>query len=801
MKKTTVQVERVQADANVGLNAQQVRERTEAGQTNYIKKVVGKSYLAIFASNIFTFFNLLGIIIFILMLICQSIENMFFFVVILANTALGIFQEIRSKLAIEKLSLVNQPTADVIRDGKEITVDTDKIVIDDIVRLSQGKQICADGKVVEGETEVDESMLTGESDPVKKKAGDELFAGSYVVSGSCVYRVEKVGKDNYIQQMSAEVKKFKKPNSELMRSITSIIKVISWIIFPLGLATFLKNNAILSSWQEALKSASGSMIGMVPSGMVLLTSVALAVGVIKLSRRKVLVRELYCIEMLARVDTLCMDKTGTITDGTMTVENLEILDDRFGDVEQLIASEVLATKDDNLTAKALKKRFTTDNAIEAESVLAFSSARKFSAATLKGVGTIAVGAGEFMIKNPSEKYLSLCNDLMSKGLRVLTVAHSNSAIKDDKVEKLVPIAVVALQDTLRDDAVEIVRWFKENNVEVKVISGDNPLSVSVIAGKVGVENADRYISLDGMTDEQVAEIADKYTVFGRVTPNQKAVLVKAMKAKGRTVAMTGDGVNDILAMRESDCAISVGCGTDAARSVAHLVLQNNKFGSMPNVVAEGRQVVNNIQNSSSLFLMKTSMTILTTILLFFLPQYAYPFEAQNLYALEFFVIGISSFLLALKPNKNIIRGKFIVNTLKSTLPSGIAMFLSVAMTYAFASVTGIAGNAQQITTVAMFSMTATGVLALWILLYPYSWINVGIGFIGTAGTVGCFALFPILLQFVSTLLGKGEVKPMYVDIPQEAIVFIAVNALVMAVLIVCGKLIINAVDKKRKAND
>ena len=795
--KQPIEVARVNADVNVGLNAEQVKERVDAHKTNYVKKVVGKSYFAIFASNIFTFFNLLGIIIFILMLICQSIENMFFFVVILANTALGIFQEIRSKLAIEKLSLVNQPTSDVMRDGELVTISTDKIVLDDIVKLSQGKQIGADGVVVEGMVEVDESMLTGESDPVKKNVGDELFAGSYVVSGTCVYRVEKVGMENYIQKLSAEVKKFKKPNSELMRSITSIIKVISWIIFPLGLATFLKNNTVLDSWQEALKSASGSMIGMVPSGMVLLTSVALAVGVIKLSRRKVLVRELYCIEMLARVDTLCMDKTGTITDGTMTVDSVNVLNNEFGDVEHLIASTVTATQDDNLTAKALKKRFSTNNPLKARNVLAFSSQRKFSAANFEGVGTIAIGAGEFMVKNPSQQYLDMCNSLLSQGLRVLTIAHSYNNIENDKVENLVPIAIVALQDTLRPDAVEIVKWFKDNNVEVKVISGDNPLSVSVIAGKVGVENAYRYISLDGLTDEQVEEAATQYTVFGRVTPHQKALLVKAMKKHGRTVAMTGDGVNDILAMRESDCAISVGAGTDAARSVAHLVLQDNKFGSMPNVVAEGRQVVNNIQNSSSLFLMKTSMTVLTTILLFFLPQYAYPFEAQNLYAIEFFVIGIPSFLLALKPNRNIIRGKFIVNTMKNTLPSGVAMFLSVAMTYAFSNVTGIAGNSQQITTVAMFSMTATGVLALWILLYPYGWVNVGIGAIGTVGTVGCLALFPLLLQFAADLMGSGEVKPMYVDIPTGAMWFVAINAIVMAALIICGKLIIAHIEKRK----
>ena len=554
---------------------------------------------------------------------------------------------------------------------------------------------------------------------------------------------------------------------------------------------------IVDTVNEAIKAMSGSMIGMVPSGMVLLTSVALAVAALKLARKKVLVRELPCIEMLARVDTLCLDKTGTITDGTMTVEDVVCFGKHTREqVSQIVASVVSATGDDNMTAQALKA-FTADIAtIPAVAHIPFSSQRKYSAATLQGKGTFAIGAAEFMFEKTNAQFDETCKKLLQQGLRVLAVGYSSEEIADGSVKGLKPLALVVLQDTLRSNACEIIGWFRDNNVDVKIISGDNPLSVSVIAQKVGVKNADRYISLDGMTDEEVAEAATQYTVFGRVTPEQKSVLVKAMKKAGRTVAMVGDGVNDILAMRESDCAISVGCGTDAAKTVANLVLMDNQFSSMPRVVAEGRQVVNNIQNSSSLFLMKTSMTILTTVLCLIL-QRTYPFEPQHLYAMEFFVIGISSFLLALKPNRNLIKGHFIANTLKSTLPSGIAMFLSVAMTYAFMNVLGIADNAEQISTVAMFSMTVTGVLALWILLFPYDLINLGIGILGTVGTVGCYLVFPWALGLIASWTGGEEPTPMFVSIDGNAILFIALNALVMAALIVCGKLIMHTIEKRK----
>ncbi len=801
----------VQTDISTGLTDAEVQQRIKNKQTNKSKKVVGKSYLQIFASNIFTFFNLLGFIIFILMALCGSYSNMLFVVVILANTVIGIFQEIRSKIAVEKLSIVSEPTVDVVRNGKVISISTQEIVLDDVLHYTAGKQICTDAIVVEGELEVNESMLTGESDAVKKKAGDTLFSGSFVVSGNCVCQCLHVGKDNYVEQLSDKVKKAKTPNSQIIKGVMSIIKVIAIIIFPLGIATFLTSAEIASlvgvdnvvgkyfqgiteirqTVNSAIQVSAGSMIGMVPSGMVLLTSMALAVSALKLSTKKVLVRELPCIEMLARVDTLCLDKTGTITDGSMTVQQVIPLEGSEQDILSYLATLVDATGDNNATAMAIQKYVSGKDVLKVTANLPFSSARKFSAVTIDGIGTIALGASEFMFEQVNEQFDNQCKELLQQGLRVLAVGKSSNGIVEDSVTDIQPIAIVVLQDTVREDAPQIIKWFMDNDVAVKVISGDNPLSVSVIAQKVGVIGAEKYISLEGMTEDEVWQVANDYTVFGRVTPEQKAILVKAMKKAGHTVAMTGDGVNDILAMRESDCAISVGCGTDAAKTAANLVLMDNKFSSMPNVVAEGRQVVNNIQNSSSLFLMKTCMTICTTILLLFLP-YSYPFQAQHLYAVEFFVNGAPAFLLALKPNNKRIQGSFLKNILKNTLPNGIAMFLSVAMTYAFVGILGLnitengLYDQGQITTIAMVSMTAIGVLGLWVIMFPYDWYNIGVGALSTVGV----PLLLIFLPKVYNAIFNSDTMVLTTAIPTKAIWFIVINVLVLTLIMVVGKVII-----------
>ena len=825
MKNKVLQNQLEKPDVKVGLTSEQVDARIKAKQTNKVKKVVGKSYLQIFVTNICTFFNLLGFIIFLLMALCGSWSNMMFVVVILANTVVGIFQEIRSKIAVEKLSIVSEPTVDALRDGQKQNIKTQQIVLDDILMYSAGKQICTDAIILDGEVEVNESMLTGESEPIKKRVGDTLYSGSFVVSGNCTCQVTAVGKDNYIEQLSAKVKLAKTPDSRIFKGIMSIIKIIAIIIFPLGIATFFTSAEIATlvgvdnvvgqyfqgvaeikkTVNDAIVSAAGSMIGMVPSGMVLLTSMTLAVGALKLAHKKVLVRELPCIEMLARVDTLCLDKTGTITDGSMTVEQLVPVGTDEQTLKQMLATLVGGTQDNNATAVAVSNYLKDVAPLTTNAVLPFSSARKFSAVQTQN-GTIAMGAAEFMFKREgNEQFFQQIETYLAKGLRVLAVGKSNSPIQDNNVTNLVPCGIVLLQDTIRADAPQIIKWFVENDVQVKVISGDNPLAVSVIAQKVGVAGAEKYISLEGLTDEQVWDVANDYTVFGRVTPEQKAILVKAMKAQGHTVAMTGDGVNDILAMRESDCAISVGCGTDAAKTASNLVLMDNKFSSLPNVVAEGRQVVNNVQNSSSLFLMKTCMTVCTTILLLFLP-YSYPFAPQNLYAVEFFVNGIPAFLLALKPNHDRIKGSFVKNILKNTLPNGIAMFGAVALTYIFMRTIGLdvepngLVNSAQITTTAMIAMTSIGVAGLWVIMYPFDWLDFGIGMISTIGVPAFLTLVPLAYNnFFKDAIALDPSKAMVltVQIPTSAWIFIAVTVVAMTAVMVLGKVIIKKLESKK----
>ena len=762
---------------SVGLAAEQVAERRSDGLINKVERTVGKSYAAIFLGNIFTFFNMLGLFIMVLMFALGSFDNLFFSVVILANTFIGIIQEIKAKKSIEKLSIMSAPTANVVRGGVESEIAVSDLVLDDIVRLEAGKQIAADSVVLEGEIEVNEALLTGESVPVKKRTGDALLSGSFVVSGSCRARVDHIGSDNYVEKLSAKAKKYQKPNSQLMRSINAIIKVLAIIIFPLGIGTYFVSYADLGNVAEALTKAAGSMIGMIPSGMVLLTSVALAVSVIKLARNNALVQDLYCIEMLARVNVLCLDKTGTITDGTMSVEEVEMLADvkNFG---VLMANCLAATGDANQSALAMAQRFGKESTFSVKAVIPFSSARKYSAASFDGVGTIAVGAPGFVCK-PTDATAVKIEKYAARGKRVMLAAVSDGYITDDKLPEMKEAAIIVVEDTVREDAVEIINWFKQNDVAVRVISGDNPLTVSVIAGKVGIENAEKYVSLEGMSDAEVIAAAGEYTVFGRVNPDQKALLIKTIKANGNTVAMTGDGVNDILAMKEADCAVAIAAGSEAARSVAHLVLMDSKFSSMPKVVREGRQVVNNIQNSSSLFLMKTTMTVFTTILMLILGQ-MYPFEPKNLYIIEFVVIGVPSFVLALRPNSARITGRFISNTLLKTIPSGLSLSLSVLIVYIYSTVNGIptAGETDVIAlfvTMAAMAMTLSGAVALAVMCFPYTWITGPTALLSAVLCVLCFVIRPIA-GFMDYVDVSGHVGVIVLCVAVSAVIIVSFRA-------------------------
>lgn len=686
--------ERYEPTVEFGLSSAQVEKRHEEGYGNYTRKKTGKTYRSIFFNNIFTFLNVLTFgVAAALIAVGANISQLMFMIIILANIGIGIIQEIRSKRTVDKLSLMTAPTALVVRDGEKKAIPVSEVVLDDIMMLELGKQICADCIVVRGECEVNESMLTGESVPVKKTAGDTMYAGSFVSSGTVFARVDKVGSANYVETLTSYAKRYRKPKSELNSSIKLFIRVISCIIVPLAAIMLWVYNkqtpASPTKWREIISSISGSVIGMIPAGMFLLTTVALAVSVIRLAKRKTLVQDIYCIEMLARVDVLCLDKTGTITDGSMQVNN--IIELKGGETEHslsdIIGSMLTATEDNNQTALALANKFGYSQALKPTKVLPFSSQRKLSAVTFEGAGTYMLGAPEFVLKDVGVRIEKLITSNAANGFRVMVLAHSPAELQGEKLPAVRrPLCLIVIEDHIREDAVETIKWFKENNVAVKVISGDNPVTVSEVARRVGVENAELYVSLEGLSNQEVIEAADKYTVFGRVTPEQKCLLVKSLKAKGHTVAMTGDGVNDILAMREADCSVAIASGAEAARNVAHLVLLDSNFTSMPDVVREGRRVVNNIQKSSSLFLMKTFMSIVLSIVFLVLTitnGVKYPFDTSNLLLLEWFVIALPSFCLALQPNKNIIKGKFLTNVISRCIPGGLTLCISVMAVFLY----------------------------------------------------------------------------------------------------------------------
>lgn len=642
----------------------------------------------------------------------KAYSNLVFLIVIVINMLIGIIQEIRAKKTIERISLVTAPSATVIRDGRKIEIGIDDVVLDDIILFSLGKQICADCIVLDGEVEVNESLLTGESVSVKKKAKDMLLSGSFVVSGKCTALVEKVGSDSYTAQLAEKAKKYSKPKSDLLKSLRAIILCIGIIILPLSILMFYNNYYVTtnSTIVSAVKTTAASIVGMIPAGMFLLTSMALAVGVIKLARRRTLVQDLYSIEMLARTDVLCLDKTGTITDGTMKVNTVIHLGQKttktIGDI---VGSMLTALGDNNQTSRALATHFGYSKELTKVSAIPFNSAKKFSAVTFKNGETYAYGAPEFIFKGKNANVENLVKQYASKGFRVLLLVKCDGKIEGDKLPgKRLPIALIVIEDHIREDAAATIKWFRENGVQIKIISGDNPITVSEVSKRVGIEGAELFVSLEGMNELQVIQAVDKYTVFGRVSPEQKCILVKALKNKGLKVAMTGDGVNDILALKEADCSIAMASGSEATRHVSHLVLLDSNFSSMPSVVAEGRRVVNNIQKSSSLFLMKTFFTMLVSIFCI-ATSTLYPFTINNMLLLEFLIIGVPSFFLALQPNAHKIRGKLLPNIVAKAVPGGLIMVINVLACYIFDRLVGTNGQWE---TMAALVVTLTGFIVL-----------------------------------------------------------------------------------------
>lgn len=698
-KTASVKVDRFTPKLNTGLTSAQVQTRFKQFLFNDTNQQYSRSYAAIFIGNICTFFNLLCLLAGIALFIANTkgFSNYLVLLITTANIVLGIIQEIRSKIAIDKLAILSASNVKAIRDGEIVEIPAKEIVLDDVILCETGNQVPADCILAEGMVEVNESLLTGESIAIKKNVGDTLFAGSFIASGNGKLRVEKVGKDTYLEKLTAKAKKYKRPNSELMNSTKLIIKVISILIIPIAIGSFfiaLHNTGADAAFEKveawifsrevnyAILRACTVVIGMIPSGMLLLTSLALAVGILRLAKSRTMVRDMYSLEMLARVNVLCLDKTGTITDGRMKVNDSVILN-TVGELSlnDIMGSMLASLQDNNQTSIALYNHFGFSDKLTPVVKIPFSSKRKLSAVTFDDVGTFVMGAPEFVLKPYPAKVEKIVKQYAQMGLRVIVLAHSASSIVGDKLPSILkPIAIISIADNIREDAINTIKWFKDNDVNVKVISGDNPVTVAEVAKRAGITGADKFISLDGLNEKEVENVANKYTVFGRVSPEQKAILVRAMKAAGNTVAMTGDGVNDILALKEADCAVSVASGSDAARNVSHLVLMDNNFNSMPKVVAEGRRVINNIKNSSSLYLMKTLFTaILATICI--LMSRPYLFMPSNMLLLETFIIAVPSFFLSLQPNKERVQGKFISHVMCGAISGALVMIISVMSIY------------------------------------------------------------------------------------------------------------------------
>ncbi len=678
----------ITTDINTGLTAAQVKERVSRGLINGKHEAKTKSIKQIILTNTCTLFNLINFLLAACVLFVQSYKNLLFMGVILANLFIGIIQEIRAKITIDKLSLISAPQAKVLRDGKYTDVAMEDIVKDDICLLKRGDQICADSIVADGSCDVDESLLTGENDPVHKEPGDEVLSGSFIVSGEVKAFVKNIGADNYAYKIVNEAKYLKKPSSEMMNAINKIIKLVSICIIPMAAITFYKQFVIINqTFDKAVVSTVAALIAMIPEGLVLLSSIVLAVSVIRLSREKTLVQELYCIETLARVNVLCLDKTGTITEGQMRL--LDVIDLKSGDIaiEKILCSMVNTLNDDNPTFLAIKKKYNKATDWVAAKQIPFSSERKWSMVSFEKYGSYVLGAAEFVLSDEYLKeYSETINRYTGEGCRVLVLAHSDSMSsnsEDGKVilpEYLQPVGFILIGDKVRKEAKDTLNFFAQQGVGLKIISGDQPATVSKITKQAGLEGYETYIDATTLkTDEEVSEAADKYTVFGRVTPRQKLLLIKALKARGNTVGMTGDGVNDVLALKESDCSVAMQSGSDAARNVSKLVLLNSNFASMPKVVAEGRRSINNLERSATLFLVKTVYAILLGLAFIFINA-PYPFIPIQLTLINALTIGVPSFLLALEPNYNLVKGHFFKNVMKTSLPGGIMVVINVITT-------------------------------------------------------------------------------------------------------------------------
>ena len=714
-----------------GLTNEQVQERIAEGKVNVNENPNTRTYKQIILENTLTFFNFLNIALLVLVLFVRSYKNSMFMGIILINTVIGIIQEIRAKKTIDKLAILTESKTVVLREGKKWSISTEKLVLDDLIFLKTGDQVPADVKVLEGTVEVNESLLTGESDNLSKSQGDELFSGSFVTSGEACCQVIHVGKDNYASQITSEAKEFKRHNSELRNSLNAILKVISIIIVPLGAMLFYKQYMIVGdTLKDSVVNMVAAVLGMIPEGLVLLTSVALTLGSMVLATKKTLVQELYCIETLARVDTLCLDKTGTITEGTMKVEDVQLYDtaqttvvqntakfdpetgepvqnvsalkpevtvsaekengqiqetvnletvsqeerQKLQEIDHIMGNMMSVLHDQNATADALRKRFPSRNDLKLIHAIPFSSDRKYSGAVFEGRGTYLMGAAQFLFPEGNEELLEHCSSYAQEGYRILVLAHSEQETKGtERPTGLEPLGLFLITDVIREEAPDTLAFFDSQGVDLKVISGDDPVTVSAIAKKAGLKNANHYIDATTIkTPEEMQRAVAECSVFGRVTPQQKKQMVQALQSQKHTVAMTGDGVNDVLALKEADCSIAMAAGSDAAKNIANVVLLDSNFGAMPHIVNQGRRVVNNIRSAASMFLIKTIFSVLLSLITIFFGD-AYPFEPIQMSLISACAVGIPTFLLTQENNYNKIDHTFLRHVFMNAFPAAVTI--------------------------------------------------------------------------------------------------------------------------------
>lgn len=773
---------RYRPDHQTGLTAQQVQEHRMHGWTNQPVDPPSKTTKEIIQENVFTYFNLIFLVLAVLLCLVGSFRDLTFLPVIVLNTLIGIIQETRAKKVLDNLTMLNAPHAMVIRDGKKSQINAEDLVVDDIVIFEAGNQVCADAEVCAGEVQVNESLLTGESDEITKRKGDQLMSGSFIISGQCHARLEKVGADSYISRLTLEAKAMQNTEqSEMIRSLDKLVKWVGVAIIPIGIILFIQAFVFQGEgFQSSVTSMIAAVIGMIPEGLYLLASVALAVSSIRLAQKKVLLHDMKCIETLARVNVLCVDKTGTITENTMEVQDViptkEYEEGKMCPLSELLGDFTAAQSSDNITMEAMKRYFKIASGKKAVAKTGFSSASKYSSVTFEEASYV-LGAPEFVLKEQYENYEEAISAHASKGARVLVFGTAKEEPDGKPLKEAVtPLAYVLLANPIRQEAKETFTYFAEQGVEVKVISGDNPLTVSEVAKEAGIAGAERYVDASTLhTEEEMRAAVLNNAVFGRVTPNQKRKFVQILKEEGKTVAMTGDGVNDVLALKDADCSIAMASGSDAAAQASQLVLLESDFSCMPEVVLEGRRVVNNIQRSASLFLVKNIFSFLLSLVSFVF-MFTYPLEPSQISLISMFTIGVPAFFLALEPNKNIIKGHFLTNVFLKALPAALTDVLAVGALVIFGRTFGV--SSADISTAATMLLSIVGFMILYTISAPMNVLRgvilggciVGLLFCSiflndlfaiTGMTTKCVMLFVVfaiatepVLRYLTWLIGK-----------------------------------------------